>query len=194
VTYKKNNQEHRQIFDHVIIAIGNFGKPNWIGFEKFRDKDINIIHSSQFRKPDEYRNKDVLTIGGSHSASQISSEICRSAKSVTNLFKKPYWILPYYLYSNKYKKLLPYDFIIFGSRGELLNVFNELAKLPEKEQNKFKNNYFSRFTTRNSKKSDLNIDINSEESPMIAISENYMRCVDEGLITPEFRNLTNLTT
>ena len=187
VTYLVKNEEYTEIFDYVLIATGKFSKPIMLGLQKkFKDSHVDVIHSSAFRKPEDYKNKNVLVIGSSHSACQISAEICRSASSVTNMFRKPHWIIPYYVYTKKYNKLLPYDLVIFGNRQSLKNYsINKIhTSTTDAELNKVKNKFFSKFSTQNLTKSALNIDENSENSPAITISENYMKYYEDGLIVP----------
>lgn len=64
----------------VVIATGSFGKP-WTpgipGIETFAGR---ILHSADYRRPDEFDGGRIVVVGGGNSAVQIAVELARTAK------------------------------------------------------------------------------------------------------------------
>lgn len=64
----------------VVIATGSFGKP-WTpaipGMETFRG---GILHSADYRRPDDVAGGRIVVVGGGNSAVQIAVELARTAK------------------------------------------------------------------------------------------------------------------
>ena len=182
IEYIESSETKIDFFDYVIIASGFFNKPNYSGFEDYiKNSSIKIIHSSSFKNPEDYRDKKVVIIGHSHSACQIASEIALLTKSVVNLFRKPYWIVPKYIHSEKYDKKIPYDLILFGTKTSRIMM----DKCDINESNRIKNNFLSIITEQNKIHSDLFIDPNSYDAPNVAISSNYIELVSNGKIIPK---------
>lgn len=71
-------------FDYVIVATGHFSTPNvpeYPGFDTFPGR---ILHSHDFRDASEFAGKDLLVMGSSYSAEDISLQSAKyGAKSVT---------------------------------------------------------------------------------------------------------------
>ena len=80
----KNDAEHRETFDHVVVATGHFSVPNvpyYSGFENFNGR---ILHAHDFRDAREFIGKDILILGTSYSAEDIGSQCWKyGCKSVT---------------------------------------------------------------------------------------------------------------
>ena len=80
----KNDSEHRETFDHVVVATGHFSVPNtpyYSGFENFNGR---ILHAHDFRDAREFIDKDILILGTSYSAEDIGSQCWKyGCKSVT---------------------------------------------------------------------------------------------------------------
>lgn len=63
----------------VVIATGSFGKP-WTpaipGMDAFAGK---ILHSADYRRPDDFAGSRIVVVGGGNSAVQIAVELARTA-------------------------------------------------------------------------------------------------------------------
>ncbi|KAF5346469.1 hypothetical protein D9756_010066 [Leucocoprinus leucothites] len=77
---------NKEEFDAVVVVSGRWNAPNVPAIEgleawskQFPD---NILHSRQYRHPEDYAGKNVLIVGASASGSQISPEISRHAAKV----------------------------------------------------------------------------------------------------------------
>lgn len=71
-------------FDYLIVASGHFFMPNIPHFEGIATFPGRILHAHDFRHADEFADRNVLIIGSSYSAEDISLHCWRvGAKSVT---------------------------------------------------------------------------------------------------------------
>ena len=84
-----SKKEYENEFDYLICASGHFSYPNLVsykGIEKFTGR---ILHSHDFKNAEEFEKQDILIIGSSYSAEDISS-LCYKykANSITLSFRK----------------------------------------------------------------------------------------------------------
>ncbi|MFL5616123.1 MAG: flavin-containing monooxygenase [Gemmatimonadaceae bacterium] len=74
--------EMELLCQNVIVATGivtNPRVPSIAGVEDFRRGGGQILHSAQYRRPDEYRGKRILVIGVGNSGGEIASELAHTA-------------------------------------------------------------------------------------------------------------------
>jgi trimethylamine monooxygenase len=70
----KTGKQETNKFDYVVVATGHFSTPNmphFKGLEKFPGR---VMHAHDFRDALEFKDKDVLIIGGSYSAEDIATQ------------------------------------------------------------------------------------------------------------------------
>jgi hypothetical protein len=86
-----NNQEQR-VYKGVIICNGH----HWCKrFPEFKGKfNGEIIHSKDYKKPQQLYGKRVLVIGGGNSACDIAAEAGRVAKKSVLSLRESVWFLP----------------------------------------------------------------------------------------------------
>tara|TARA_B100001540_G_scaffold169512_1_gene149802 strand:- start:3739 stop:4881 length:1143 start_codon:yes stop_codon:yes gene_type:complete len=81
---KKNNKLENNYFDKVIVANGHFSVPfvpEYKGMDSFPGR---IMHSHDFRDAEEFRGKNVVILGSSYSAEDVSLQCYKyGAKTVT---------------------------------------------------------------------------------------------------------------
>lgn len=71
-------------FDYVVVASGHFSTPNSPDFPGFEQFPGRIMHSHDFRDSRNFTGQDVLLIGSSYSAEDLSLQVKKyGAKSVT---------------------------------------------------------------------------------------------------------------
>lgn len=98
-----NNGETRS-YEGVIICNGHHWDPRWPIYEgEFTGQ---MIHSKEYKDPEQLRGKRVLVIGGGNSACDIASEAARVAKSAHLSLRRGYWILPKTVYGTPTAELL----------------------------------------------------------------------------------------
>jgi trimethylamine monooxygenase len=67
-----NNKDTIEQFDYIIVATGHYSYPNlpdFKGIELFKGK---IAHCHELREFNEFKNLNVLVIGGSYSAEDVT--------------------------------------------------------------------------------------------------------------------------
>ncbi|KAF5346471.1 hypothetical protein D9756_010063 [Leucocoprinus leucothites] len=77
---------NKQDFDAVVIATGRYNGPNIpriAGLEEWAKQfPEDILHSRQYRHPEEYAGKTILIVGAAASGSQISREVSTHAAKI----------------------------------------------------------------------------------------------------------------
>ena len=76
LTYKQTGQETKvEYFDKILVATGTFSapkQPETNGIEKFEGK---ILHSVQFRDPEQYKGQKVMLVGLHATANDVVQEL-----------------------------------------------------------------------------------------------------------------------
>ncbi len=81
---KKNNTYENNYFDKVIVANGHFSVPYVPEYEGMDSFPGRIMHSHDFRDAEEFRDKNVVILGSSYSAEDVSLQCYKyGAKTVT---------------------------------------------------------------------------------------------------------------
>jgi len=71
-------------YDYVFVCTSHFTQPKLPEFEGFDTFEGRVLHSHDFRNASDFKNQDVLVIGGNLSAEDIASQIVKyGAKSAT---------------------------------------------------------------------------------------------------------------
>ncbi|MDR0280612.1 MAG: NAD(P)/FAD-dependent oxidoreductase [Paucimonas sp.] len=82
------DRTYSETFDYVVVASGHFSTPNvpsFPGFERFAGR---ILHAHDFRDALEFKDKDVLIVGGSYSAEDIGSQCFKyGARTITSCYR-----------------------------------------------------------------------------------------------------------
>lgn len=66
-----------ETFSHVIVATGHFSTPNMAeveGVDRFKGR---VMHSHDFRTPEEFAGKRVLVVGSSYSGEDIATQLLK---------------------------------------------------------------------------------------------------------------------
>jgi len=94
IEYQDTQGSHAEVFDFFVIAPGMFNIPkipDWPGRDKFAGE---LIHSSQYRDPEQVRNKRVAIVGFSRSAMDIAVNIVDDAAAVSIVHRSVRWPVP----------------------------------------------------------------------------------------------------
>lgn len=80
-------------FDSVLLAVGHHNclqLPDIVGLEKFKGA---VVHSSQYRSSEPFRNKNVLIIGLGSSAGDAATDLAGVAKNVYLSRRRGTWLM-----------------------------------------------------------------------------------------------------
>lgn len=95
VTTRGPEGEKTETFAGLIIANGILSNPNIPTFEG--EFDGELLHTSEYRTPDIFRDKRVLIVGGGNSGCDIAVDAVHQAKSVDMSLRSGYWFFPKYI-------------------------------------------------------------------------------------------------
>ena len=91
----------REHFDFVVVCTGNFSDKN---IPEFPGKDVfaaaggAVMHSSEYTDPAVVKDKDVVVLGFSKSATDIAVNAAqKGARNVTIVYREPIWRIPYFI-------------------------------------------------------------------------------------------------
>jgi dimethylaniline monooxygenase (N-oxide forming) len=105
-------------FSDLVICTGHYTKPNIpLDYQSFTGK---LTHSINYKTPKEFKNQNVLIIGGGSSAVQIASDLVESAKKVVLSIRSMPYILPRYI--NNQTLFDFYQFCQFLSESEIVDL------------------------------------------------------------------------
>lgn len=107
VNWLEASEPQTRCFNSVIIASGR-NAHEVIPFSNHSIFKGTIIKGGDYREPSVFQDKNVLVIGRSFTASDIALDALQTAKSVSQIYRKPYLII------RKYLNNIPSDFFIFS--------------------------------------------------------------------------------
>lgn len=110
LTLETDGETATEDFDFVSICTGQFSEKNIIthpGQEMFTLAGGEVMHSSEYTDPSIVRDKRVVVLGGSKSATDIAvNAAANGAASVTMVYREPVWRIPYFVGGINFKRLL----------------------------------------------------------------------------------------
>lgn len=117
VQSRSNGVSRTERFRRVIVATGRHvaaDVPDIPGAETFAGS-LGIEHTNRYCGPARYRDKDVIVVGCSISALEISADLASGgARSVTTSYRRPRYVLP------KLIAGVPTDHVLFTRAAALL--------------------------------------------------------------------------
>ena len=180
----KSGAKLEQSFDYLIVATGYFSVPNMDAFKGYMEDKSNagleFVHSAHYKNAKNFEGKKVVLLGCSFSSTQIAAEICQVSQSTVNVFRRPAWCLKKKLYHPTYQQELPIDCQLYSRAFVQAKAENENLTVGDK--NRKKNNFISKLSIQNTVNEQLFIDPDSEEFPRFAITDEYLGCIEKGLI------------
>src|SRR5690554_4839771 len=80
----KTGEQETDEYDYVVVATGHFSTPNMPYIEGLEAFPGRVIHAHDFRDALEFKNQDLLLVGGSYSAEDIGTQCYKyGARSIT---------------------------------------------------------------------------------------------------------------
>lgn len=191
VTSTNNLTKERitETFDYCICATGCHSKPIIPKIENADKFQGVALHSSQYRSNDErLRGKKVIVVGNSYSGVEIAAHLVGHARTVINVFSRPYLVLPRLVKvesrdkngDRNFMHILPMDML--SGRDKLY------TKMTKEEQRAQKIALFSKICPHQTNKKlahpAMYYDLDNDEPVRKAVTDNYYPFVRQGKIIP----------
>jgi hypothetical protein len=97
IEYSDDQGIHQSLFDYLFVANGHHWDPliptNYPG-----EFSGQLIHSHQYKKAADFKNKRVLVVGGGNSACDVAVEISRVAPTPNISMRRGYHIFPKFVF------------------------------------------------------------------------------------------------
>jgi dimethylaniline monooxygenase (N-oxide forming) len=191
-------------FGGVVIASGFFHTPCMPAFlQQYINMNNNeyapgcsrrlqMIHSSQYRSHNEFKDKNVAVIGGSFSSLEIATDVSKSAARVVNVLPTIPWVLPRWIY--KFHPFLSSESVVSGNNAKTITILpTDLALYqrtqPFRYQGEFKeltpeacqerHQYVQSLIGEKQRNSQLGEPTNWDEPTIVTISDEYVDLVNE---------------
>ena len=110
LTIEAGGHEWSEDFDFVSVCTGQFSEKNIItqpGQDDFAARGGAVMHSSEYTDPSVCKDKDIVVLGGSKSATDIAvNAVKNGARSVRLVYLENVWRVPYFVGGINFKRLL----------------------------------------------------------------------------------------
>jgi hypothetical protein len=81
-----------EVFDYLLVCSGHHREPNIPDYPgRFSGE---VLHSRAFKRPEPFRDKRVLVVGGGNSAGDIAVDVARVAQKTCISLRRGYYIVP----------------------------------------------------------------------------------------------------
>ncbi|MBN3779009.1 NAD(P)-binding domain-containing protein [Burkholderia sp. Ac-20345] len=180
-TREADGASSSEIFDFVIVATGPQAVPAIPDFSGLDCFSGGVLHSSQYRDRDAFLGKRVVVVGMSFSGTEIASDLAGHAKSVTQVIRRPYWIVPKDVRTEDGASV-PWDWLM-QNRAMSMALGGAKGGRSGKDANYAANLFFNSVSAVQDIGSPLHIDeARYADPPYMALSIHYDQLVKEGAI------------
>ncbi|EAL62478.1 hypothetical protein DDB_G0289931 [Dictyostelium discoideum AX4] len=179
-----DNKTYSKIFDYLIVATGLFSKPqNSTMYEnELKQFTGKIIHSQDYKNNEIYKEKNVLVLGSSTSACEISAEISMVTKKCIIVGHENSYIYSKLLPNENGSKLVPLDSLLFQRSKSY-----EQQSLPKDEFSKLKKQMNLKYCPNQSKEinptSKIIVNTPTDKTLGFVASSSYIEQVENGFIS-----------
>ena len=97
-TRDEDGNEETGRYAGVIIANGILSEPHVPEFEGQDEFAGEILHTASYKRPDLFRDRDVLIVGCGNSACDIAVDAVHYASSIEMSLRSGYWFFPKYIF------------------------------------------------------------------------------------------------
>ncbi|TNE36680.1 MAG: NAD(P)/FAD-dependent oxidoreductase [Alphaproteobacteria bacterium] len=94
--WRNGDGEHEERFDGLLIANGTLSEPNMPDFPGAFSGEL--IHSSQYRYPEQFKGKRVLVVGAGNSGCDIAVDAIHHGISCDLSMRRGYYFVPKYVF------------------------------------------------------------------------------------------------
>jgi dimethylaniline monooxygenase (N-oxide forming) len=175
-----------EVFDYLVCSSGLHCRPSIPKLENSENFKGYILHSTDYRSNDErLKSKRIVVVGNSYSGVEIASHLVGHAKSIVNLFSRPYLVMPRLLKlkaeEENHYHIVPID-LLFGR--EL--TFGATSK-EEERLNKIKlyKELCPHQTDMNKSHPSMYYELDNDEPIREAVTDNYYPFIRQGKIIPK---------
>lgn len=182
VSWKTEGGEGEETFDYLVVASGYFAKPHIANIPGLDTFSGTVLHSSEYRSPEQIDGKHVAIVGDSYSAVEIAGEITPHAATLTHIHPRPFWVFPRYLparISDPQSPFVPIDLAFYSRSNRKTPGENTL---PDEGQIRSKNQFFQSLCGDQGRISP-GLRVPPDEASFVAISEHYANAVRGGAIS-----------
>jgi len=166
------------------------------------NKQAQLMHSSEYRTNSMFKDKNVAVVGSSFSALEISADIAKTAASrVVNISPSVPWVIPRWIptiqpklkatdeYEEKKSSdestttlltILPADLVLYQRRQPYPKVPETTSLTPDDCRKRHE--YIQSLVGLKQRNSTLGEPLNTNEPPMVAISDEYLDLLREDKI------------
>lgn len=113
-----------EAFDFLCVCNGTFSTPHvpeLAGRDAFADAGGAVLHSTEFRDPEQVRGKSVVVIGGAKSACDVAVAAAGAAARTAMAYRTPSWKMP-----KKFFGIVPLRYVLTTRFSEMLFRDREL--------------------------------------------------------------------
>jgi hypothetical protein len=96
VQMERSGQSEARTYSDVFVASGFHSVPNVPDWAK--SSNPRLVHSRDYRNPDQFRNQRVLVVGAGNSGCEIASEVSKVTKHCAWSVRRGYHIIPKYIF------------------------------------------------------------------------------------------------
>ncbi|MCM2562278.1 NAD(P)-binding domain-containing protein [Lutimaribacter sp. EGI FJ00015] len=96
ITWRDAAGEHSEVFAGLLIANGTLSEPNMPEFKG--DFTGQLLHSSAYRHPDQFRGKRVLVVGAGNSGCDIAVDAIHHGRRCDLSMRRGYYFVPKYVF------------------------------------------------------------------------------------------------
>lgn len=175
-----------QEFDGVIVATGFFSSPVYPeGLSHLKGDSSPLIHSSQYKRPEDFCNQTVAVCGSSFSGMEIASDVRKQAAKVISIVPRVPWVLPRYVpmpeTTDSGGSFAPLDAVLYRRTQDTPQIPAAIGMHPEGCQRKHE--FLATLAgPHKQQQSPLGIPSDYSSPPLVAISDDYLNLVIDGSI------------
>ena len=192
---------HSRDFGGVVVASGFFNTPKWPAFVTKNNKQPQLMHSSEYRTNNIFKDKKIAVVGSSFSGLEVSANIAKTASRVVNIIPSIPWVIPRWIptiqptlkTTDEYEEqkssdenlttsltILPADLVLYQRTQPYPKVPETTSLTPDDCRKRHK--YIQSLVGLKQHNSTLGEPLNMNEPPMVAINDEYLDLLREDKI------------
>jgi dimethylaniline monooxygenase (N-oxide forming) len=185
-------EQTTEVFDYLMCSTGLHCMPNWPEFKNIESYKGILMHSVDYKTLDpRLKDKKVIVVGNSYSGVEISAHLVGHAKTIVNIFNRPYLSFPRLLKVETNEKnvynIIPVD--LFYGRELCFSI-----PINKEEERKSKIELFGKLCPHQTNKAKCHpamyYELDDDEPIREAVTDNYYPYIMRGKIKPKKARIT----